>query len=470
MGIPERVAWYLRAAYVAGGAFSFSRFLLLSRFGLCSIAYRMKKSKTDNLLEMNEGKARFYAKIKAKNRWHDPDVPEYDPNWLVRFNVLGKSWLETADGIPVAMGLKPVRAWARERILTEAELIMAGKLDALRSLRAPQKVVMLSELLLCYNGHVQGQDERLRDGARLAAIWTEALGLPATQIPVTDAVWCPETLDNWLRMRQEHYRRGWTATKRPPADAWEQLRADLAAGRLPGIDTSTPMACNTTIRNYLKSGRTVFAHGRRFVRGLVLPELREFLTYRHGLALPTGHREISQEVVDRIWDALPELLAQSERAWLLFQIMAYTGARPVTIKRMTVEHATWEKDGWVRLHLPATKGGDAVQAMLPPEVALRLRAHATSEGLLGGFLDRVHYKRLNPWLRAHGVDDSMAAYLLRHRRGQAVRDACGVEAAADSLGHRGTDMVRKIYTNNQGTAPIIDPRTGKLIERMAADS
>ena len=55
-----------------------------------------------------------------------------------------------------------------------------------------------------------------------------------------------------------------------------------------------------------------------------------------------------------------------------------------SLKRMTVEHATWEKDGWVRLHLPATKGGDAVQAMLPPEVALRLRAHATSEGLLGG--------------------------------------------------------------------------------------
>lgn len=427
------------------------------------------KSKDENLLEMNEGKARFYAKIKAKNRWRDPSVPEHDPNWLVRFNVLGKSWLETADGIPVAMGLRPVRAWARERILTEAELIMSGKLDALRALRAPQKVVMLDELLRCYNGHVQGQDERLRDGVRLAAIWTEALGLPTAQIQVTDAAWCPETLDNWIRMRQEHYRRGWTATKRPPVDAWEQLRADLAAGKLPGIETSTAMACNTTIRNYLKSGRTVFAHGRRFVRGLVLPELSAFLGYRHGLTLPSGHREISQEVVDQIWDALPELLEQSERAWLLFQLMAYTGARPVTIKRMTVAHATWEDDGWVRLHLPATKGGDAVQALLPPEVALRLRAHATAEGLIGGFLDRVHYKRLNPWLRAHGVTDQQAAYLLRHRRGQAVRAAFGVEEAASSLGHRGTDMVRKIYTSNQATAPILDPRTGQLIVRTGAE-
>ena len=90
-------------------------------------------AKTDNLLALNEGKARFYPKIKAKSRWKDPAVPEFEPNWLVRFNVLGKSWLETADGIPVAMGLKPVRAWAKERILTEADLIMQGKLDQLRA-------------------------------------------------------------------------------------------------------------------------------------------------------------------------------------------------------------------------------------------------------------------------------------------------------------------------------------------------
>lgn len=423
--------------------------------------------KNDNLLVLPEGKARFYPKVKAKSRWKDPAVPEFDPNWIVRFNVLGKTWMETSDGIPVAMGLKPVRAWARERILTEAALIMEGKLDALRRLRAPQKAVMLAELLKVYNGHVQGQDERVRDGVRLAAIWTEALGLPAERVPVTDAVWCPETLDNWIRMRQEHFRRGWTATKRPPVDAWDQLRAALAAGELPGIDTSTPMPCNTTIRNYLKSGRTVFAHGRRFVRGLELPELRAFLEYRHGLTLPSGHREISQEVVDRIWDDLPALRETNERAWLLFQIMAYTGARPVTIKRMTVANATWEADGWVKLHLPKTKGGDGVNAMLPPEVAEPLKAHATTEGLLGGFLDRVHYKVLNPWLRARGVDDQHAAYLLRHRRGQAVRDNFGVEAAAEALGHKGTQMVKTIYSEAKGTAPTIEPRTGAVITRPA---
>lgn len=422
-------------------------------------------AKNDNQLVLPEGKARFYPKVKAKSRWKDPAVPEYDPNWLVRFSVLGKSWLETADGIPLAMGLKPVRAWAKERILTEAALIMEGKLDALRKLRAPQKAVMLSELLQVYNGHVQGQDERVRDGVRLSAIWTETLGLPAAQIPVTDELWCPENLDNWIRMRQEYFRRGWTATRKPPADAWEQLRKALAAGELPGIDTSTPMACNTTIRNYLKAGRTVFAHGRRFVRGLELPELRAFLTYRHGLTLPSGHRQISQEVVDKIWDDLPELKLKNERAWLLFQIMAYTGARPVTIKRMTVANATWEADGWVKLQLPRTKSGDEVNALLPPEIAKPLRDHATAEGLLGGFLDRVHYKTLNPWLRLRGVDDQHALYLLRHRRGQAVRDKFGVEAAAEALGHKDTKMVKTVYTEAKGTAPVIEPRTGVVIKR-----
>jgi integrase len=145
--------------------------------------------------------------------------------------------------------------------------------------------------------------------------------------------------------------------------------------------------------------------------------------------------------------------------------MAYTGARPVTIKRMTVAHATWEADGWVRLRLPGTKGGDEVNAMLPPEVAGPLRAHVTAEGLLGGFLDRVHYKTLNPWLRARGVDDQHALYLLRHRRGQAVRDAFGVEAAAEALGHRDTKMVRSTYTEARGTAPMIDPRTGAVLTR-----
>jgi integrase len=426
----------------------------------------LPSSKADNLLTLPEGKARFYPKIKSKGRWKNPDVPEYEPNWLVRFNVLGKSWLETADGIPVAMGLKPVKAWAKERILTEAALIMQGKLDKLRALREPSKAVMLDELLKVYNGHVQGQDERLRDGLRLAAIWTETLGLPTSQIPVTDAVWCPANIESWMRMRQEHYRRGWTATRKPPVDAWDQLRRELAAGTLRGIDMSTPMACNTTIRNYLKAGRTVFAHGRRFVRGLELPELRDFMTYKHGLTLPSGHREISQEVVDAIWEELPNLRLRCERAWLLFQILAHSAARPVTIKRMTVEDVTWSADGWCTLSLPATKGGDAVDVTLPPEIASPLKQHATREGLLGGYLDRVHYKTLNPWLRRRGVEDEHAAYLLRHRRLQQERDHAGVAAAAGLGGHKDEKMVRSIYTRGQRVqAAAIDPRTGEVILR-----
>lgn len=428
----------------------------------------MKKrtKKDENLLEIAEGRARFYKKVKAKGRWADPKVPEHDPNWLVRFGVAGKTWLETADTCPVAMGLAPVKAWARERILTEVHLLQHGELEALRAMRAPRKAVMLDELIQVFESNVQGQDGRLTDGARLVAIWTETLGLPPSKIEVTDDLWCSENLDKWARMRQEHFRRGWTATKKPPADAWEQLRAALAAGTMPGIDTTTPMPCNTTIRNYLKSGRAVFAHGRRFVRGLALPELREFLEYRHGLTLPSGHREISQEVVDRIWNDLPDLRAGNVKAWLLFQILAYTGARPVTVKGMDMRHVEWEADGWARLRMAATKGGDPVNAMLPPEVATVLKETGDEHGLLGGYFDRVHYKGLNPWLRLRGVADHHAAYLLRHRRGQQVRDKFDVEAAANALGHKTTVMVRRTYTENRATAPIIDPRTGEVIERQ----
>jgi integrase len=423
-----------------------------------------KKKKADNLVVCPEGRARIYRKQTIRARWTDPEVPEYDPHWIVRFSVMRRRWMETGP-VPITMGIRPVRDWVKERIRTEAALITEGKLEELRRLRAPRREVMLAELLRVYEEAVQGQPERVRDGARLAAIWTEVTGLPVSQIPVTDKLWSAEMLDRWVRMRQEHFRRGWTATKRPPENAWELLRAELAAGRLPGIDTSTPMACNTTIRNYLKAGRTVFSHGRRFVRGLVLPELREFLEYRHGLALPSGHREIEPEVVERIWDDLPGLRVRCERAWAFFQVLAFTGARPVSVKRMTVADLSWEADGWVRVRLPGTKGGDEVDAMLPPEVGEVLRRYAGPDGLLGGYLDRVHYKTLNPWLRARGVTDQHAVYLLRHRRGQQVRDGFGVEAAAESLGHKDTKMVKSIYSRARGVAPIIDPRTGEVIER-----
>ncbi len=420
---------------------------------------------SENLLVLPEGKARFYPKIKAKGRWKLPDVPEYDPNWLVRFNVLGKSWLETADGIPLAMGLRPVRAWAKERILTEAALIMEGKLETLRQLRAPQKVVMLDEVLRVHDEHSKNLDERRRYGARLTAIATEMTGLPVEAIPVTDAVFSNTALVGWMRMRQEHSRRGYTATKKPPADAWVKLRADLAAGLLPGLDMHEALPCNTTIRNYLKDARNVFAYGRRFLPGLNLPDLKDLMNFKHGLNLPSGHREIPEEVVEKVWTELPALRVRCERAWLFFQILAWTGARPEQIKGMTAAHVSWEPDGYALLMIPAAKGGDAVNALLPAEFAEVLRKYMGPDGLLGGYLDRVHYKTMNPWLRERGMKDTHVAYLLRHRRLQMVRDQFGEEKAATAGGHRGTAMVRKIYSGNRSISPLIDPRTGIALER-----
>ena len=90
-----------------------------------------------NKVSVAEGWARFSRKVRPSSRWAKPDVPEYDPNWIVTFHVCGKSWTKTAVGCPVAMGPKPVTAWCKEEIRTQAWMIQSGNIQEAQARRAP---------------------------------------------------------------------------------------------------------------------------------------------------------------------------------------------------------------------------------------------------------------------------------------------------------------------------------------------
>jgi len=430
-------------------------------------------STTNNLLATKDGKARFYKQVRSKARWVLPDVPVYEPFWVVRFHVCGDTWTQTANRYPWAQGQSAVRVWAAEVMRTRVALLQSGELEKLRAMRAPKKVVMLSAVIETYLANVpSGSPDYKTNALRLAKVWTEATGLETDQIAVTDAVMSRAALLGWVRMRQEFFRQGWTVKGAAvPANAWDVLRARLKLGALengglPGIDKAEEMAGNTTIKTYLVCAKAVFANAREYLVGLDLPELREFLKFSVSLSVPKGHRALSDEAVTAVWRDLPALKDASLPLWLLFNVLAYSGARPVTVKRLKRDALTMRGDGVGVLKLPATKRGEPVTCLLPADLASALSASATDASLLGAESATAARKRhaaLNAWLRVRGVDGKHGAYMLRHRRGQQLRDVGGLQMSAAGLGHTSTAMAASTYTEERATMPMIDPETGREI-------
>lgn len=415
------------------------------------------------------GWARFYKKPRAKSQWKSPEVPEYFPNWLVRFKVLRKSWEQMAvDGevcFPWSAGLRDVMAWAKERIRAEAHLLQAGKISELQALREAPRVVSLEKLGEVYLANVPpvGRENYVKNLARLKKIGTEMTGLPEEDILMTDAVWSRERLLGWVRMRQEHARKGWTERGEEPEDAWVKLRAELKAGKLPGVDKSTVMECNTTVRTYLRCAKAVFANRREYLPGLVLPELADLLGFSVDLAVPEGHREIPVEAWARIWKDAPELREENAQAWALLQLLAWTGCRPVQALRMPGAALRREGDGYL-IEVPAAKRGLQSEWPVDPVVGAALQDLATGESMIGARTKTAGehaYRRLNEWLRERGLTGTHGAYLLRHARGQQLRDEGGLELAAAGLGHKGTQMAARKYTAGKKRMPLLKVPDGR---------
>jgi hypothetical protein len=191
-----------------------------------------------NKVSVAEGWARYQRKVRPASRWKDAAVPEYDPNWLVTFHVCGKSWTKTAVGCPVAMGPKPVTAWCKEEIRTQAWMIQSGNIQEAQARRAPPRTIYGAEVIAEYLRNVPAKRDYAKNAQRFRSILEEATGKDVAEVPVNEETLTRQLLFKWVRMRQEYFRRGWSAHGAAPADAWEILREDLRAGNLPGIDKS----------------------------------------------------------------------------------------------------------------------------------------------------------------------------------------------------------------------------------------
>lgn len=404
-----------------------------------------KKSaaKSTNLLACKWGKARFYKHPKARSRWADPAIAEYDPNWWVRFHCGGETWLQSAGPLyPTCDGLAAVKVWAETVMKSRVEAMRAGLLEELEAVTRPPKALFLSEVLEVLSANLprENRADYVAYGQCLERIWTEVTGKSAEAIEVTPKLWTKEKLNLWVRMRQEHFIRGWSVRGAEPVDAWAQLRA----AKLPGIDHSRVMQCNTTILSMLRKAKAVFARDGERLPGLVLPPLGEFLRYQPKIAAVKGHRAFPAAVMARIVRNLPRVRRAAPKVWAFVQLMAWAANRPVQVRRMTAADLVGNV-----LHVPAAKQGESSRVVIgDPEVVGVLRSLASESSLLGARSEHESeeiYRRMNRWLRRCGVEGTLVSYLFRHMRLQHAR-VIGGKAAVAELGGHTTEQMAGRYT------------------------
>lgn len=420
---------------------------------------KQSKRSAPNQLVCRYGAARFYAKPRSQSKWADPKVPEFERNWVVRFHVGGETWEESAGPMyPVLDGLAAVKVWAETVMRTKLEAMRCGKLDEMEAVTRPASLVMLTKLLRVYLENTPpNKPDYAKNAARLRMIMEEVSGLDADDIAVSGKWFCAVKMREWVRLRQEHFRRGWTVRGAAPENAWAVLRADLKAGRLPGIDKTEIMECNTTIQSYLRCAKAVFANSCEYIPELELPELREFLTFSVDVEAPEGHREISEAVLQKILENLERLRVEAPRLWVFNQLVAWTAARPITIQRLNRSALTVAADGSGVVKVPVTKRGDPVLWPVPAEVVSGILEVATERRLIGPN-GEMTYRAHNDWLTSLGLEGTKKSSIFRHLRLQQVRDGFGVEMAAAGGGHKTTAMVERKYTKARKAMPMLDPR------------
>jgi hypothetical protein len=412
-------------------------------------------------IETKFGRVRAYEKMKARSRWKNPGVPEFERNWFLRFHCGGETWDEMAGPTyPVADGIKALKTYVETVMEVRLQAAREGKLDRLREVVAPARVLWLSEVLALHEKHSPRSEHARKSRQRLAAIWREVLGLEPEEVHVCPKLWSKDNLNAWVRMRQEMGRRS-----EEEGLTWATLRSDYKAGKLPAKDKVTEMPCNTTIVGYLRSAKSVFAGAGEYLPGLVLPDLSAFLSFEAGISITKGLGELPPEVLQKVIEGLPGLKARRLDAWTLFQVVAWTAARPVSLTRMTRASITWLEDGTAKLAIPETKKGRLTMARVPKEVAAALHELADEEGLFGrssGAMQRLNRKELNPWLREMGVEGSQALYRFRAHQIQATRDALGLAAAKDRAAHTSDKTTEGFYAKRAPEVPMVDWQTSEV--------
>ena len=411
-------------------------------------------------IETKIGRVRAYEKMKTRSRWKNPGVPEFERNWFLRFHCGGETWDEMAGpAYPVADGIKALKTYVETVMEVRLQAAREGKLERLREVVAPSRVIWLSEVLALHEQHAPKSEHSRKSRQRLAAIWREVLGLEPSEVQVCPKLWSKDNLNAWVRMRQEMARRD------DETLTWATLRADYKAGKLPAKDKETEMPCNTTITGYLRSAKSVFAASGEYLPGLVLPDLAAFHSFEAGVRITKGLGELPPEVLQKVIEGLPALKAKRLDAWTLFQVVAWTAARPVSLTRMNRSSITWLEDGTAKLAIPETKGGRLTVARVPKDVAEALHELADADGLFGrsaGAMERLNRRELNPWLRTMGVEGSQALYRFRAHQIQATRDALGLEAAKDRAAHTSEKTTEGFYAKRAPKVPMVDWQTSEV--------
>jgi len=412
-------------------------------------------------IETKFGRVRAYEKMKARSRWKNPGVPEFERNWFLRFHCGGETWDEMAGpAYPVADGIKALKTYVETVMEVRLQAAREGKLDRLREVVAPSRVVWLSEVIALHEQHAPKSEHSRKSRQRLAAIWREVLGLEPEEVQVCAKVWSKANLDAWVRMRQEMGRRAGEEGL-----TWSTLRADYKAGRLPAKDKVNKMPFNTTIVGYISSAKSVFAEGGEYLPGLVVPELTEFRKYEAGIRITKGLGEMPPDVLEKVIEGLPDLKAKRLDAWTLLQVVAWTAARPASLKRMNRASITWLEDGTAKLAIPETKDGNATVARVPQDVAEALHQLANEDGLFGrshGGVDRLRSRELNPWLRQMGLEGSQALYRFRGHQLQATTDALDLMAASYKGGHKDMKTTATYYAKRAPEVPMVDWQTAEV--------
>lgn len=450
------------------------------------------------------GSYHLIRQAKPENRWKVPGVREFDPNWIVRFCLPGEQKRVTAKFYPICercmavedLALRAnctadgcqrdVRRWAQLELAKQAKRMREGDIKASEKWLRPKQYASISEVLAVYLQ--RGPTDRRQRVNMLSAIYEQTTGRE-----IERAKWeelSQKLLMTWAEMRQEAGRRGWLGLgggKNMPDGGWAVLRAMATERKLKAVDEVTEAAWNTTIQTYLVSARSIFGEKSRLkvLRDLTVPELGDFMEpLPVDLPCPEGHQEIPAAVMAEVERRLPALMGVDGQLYAFFRACEETGVRPGTLRALNAEALAvlsaeemsfwksrmaldWKVDvdelcdfGGL-LDIPEKKGGNAVRTPVSAEVASLLGGLGVGGGNLFGCKHktaaREMHERLNVWLRGCGVEGNHVAYLLRHRKAQALRRFGGKSAVAVGLGHTSEAMAER-YSKEDRIVPAVFSR------------
>lgn len=461
-------------------------------------------SNESSTMKTTLGSYHLIRQAKPESRWKVPGVREFDPNWVVRFCLPGEQKRVTArlypicerclavEGNPAEVRAncavegcqRDVRRWAELELAVYAKALREGDLKRTQEWLKPKQYASISEVLAVYLQ--RGPTDRRQRVNMLSAIYEQVTGRE-----IERAKWDELTqklLMTWAEMRQEAGRRGWLglgAGKNMPAGGWAMLRGLAAERKLKAVDEVTEAAWNTTIQTYLVSARSIFGEKSRLkvLRDLTLPELGDFMEpLPVDLPCPEGHQEIPAAVMAEVERRLPALMGEDVQLYAFFRACEETGVRPGTLRALDAEAlavlSAEEMSFWKSrmaldwkmaeadlcdfgglLDIPAKKGGNAVRTPVSAELAGLL--HALAGAATGNLFGCKHktaalelHERLNVWLRGCGVEGNHVAYLLRHRKAQALRRFGGKSAVAVGLGHTSEAMAER-YSREDRIVPAV---------------